>query len=198
MSSLKESSKKRHCSGTDTDSYNTLQDNTAELQLMLHTLKDDIVSEVTGIFNKAKISATASAEKSHSEVYDVVESVHKSENIEELKTILQSCDFLVDIDKRAAFCGICVENPNAIALGGSEKKAGIFQFDIDVPNTLNEMCPAQLRLFLNLKKSIVRHLCNSETHQKLKEKKDKELKEKSARATRNYEIGLNLFRLRYI
>ena len=85
VSSLKESSKKRHCSGTDTDSYNTLQDNTAELQLMLHTLKDDIVSEVTGIFNKAKISATASAEKSHSEVYDVVESVHKSENIEELK-----------------------------------------------------------------------------------------------------------------
>ena len=149
VSSLKESSKKRHCSGTDTDSYNTLQDNTAELQLMLHTLKDDIVSEVTGIFNKAKISATASAEKSHSEVYDVVESVHKSENIEELKMVLQSCEFLVDIDKRAAFCGICVENPNAIALGGSEKKAEIFQFDIDVPNTLNEMCPAQLRQFLN-------------------------------------------------
>ena len=77
MSSLKESSKKRHCSGTDTDSYNTLQDNTAELQLMLHTLKDDIVSEVTGIFNKVKVNETASAEKAHSEVYDVVESVYK-------------------------------------------------------------------------------------------------------------------------
>ena len=44
---------------------------------MLHTLKDDIVSEVTGIFNKVKVSETASAEKAHSEVYDVVESVYK-------------------------------------------------------------------------------------------------------------------------
>ena len=53
-------------------------------------------------------------------------------------------------------------------------KLGIFQFDIDVHHTLDNMYPAQSRQFLNLKKSIVRHMCESQTHINLKEKYEKE------------------------
>ena len=56
---------------------------------------------------------------------------------------------------------------------------------------------SQARIFLNLKRSILRHLTESQTHLVLMDKKEKDLKDMKLKQNRNHEICLNLFRLRY-
>ena len=106
-------------------------------------------------------------EKVYDSNQEVLEAIQGAVNIEVLKLILESNGFTYNTHKKVVVCDICVGDPYYL-VGGFENKAGIFQFYIDVHHTLNNMYPAQSRQFLNLKKSIVRHMCKSQTHINLK------------------------------
>ena len=203
LSSLSEPTKKRHCSGSD----GALSDlsKSHEIQKLLTSFKDQIVSDVSELLGKAQLSDKAEVTmemEGHSAEAEIekefINAVHRADNIETLKTVLEANFFTIDSEKKVAICDTCVDDPYYVGAGGFENKAGIFQFDLDAQNTLVELCSgAQSRPFLNLKKSIVRHISVSQTHIKIKEKKDRDHKETAARTARNHEIGLNLFRLRY-
>ena len=86
-------------------------------------------------------------------------------------------NFSIDISKNIVTCNICVDDPYS-CLGGYEKQAGIFSFDFDSYLALSEAdSNKQVRIFINLKKSVLRHMLESQTHLLLKEKKEKELED---------------------
>ena len=192
MSSLSEPNKKRHCSGTDADASTNL-----EIHSLLKSFKDDIVSEVSGLLRKSKIDTKPNSEKYIESESELLASVHNSETIDSLKETLEENNFTIDTNKNLILCDICTEDPYHIVLG-YDNKAGIFQYDFAAHNTMSEIMSSQARPFLNLKKSIARHISDSQTHSNLKEKKERDIKEAKAREARNHEIGLHLFRLRYL
>ena len=113
-----------------------------------------------------------------------------------MKPHLIENNFSIDILKNIVTCDICVDDLYS-CLGGYEKQAGIFSFDFGSYLALSDLERKQVRIFINLKKSLLRHMLESQTHQLLKDKKEKELEDMKKKEKRNTEIGLNLFRLRY-
>ena len=192
-SSLSEPNKKRHCSGTDAADVCT----ESEIHSLLKSFKDDIVSEVSSLLSKSKIDNKTSPENYCGDESELLASVHNSETIDSLKEILDQHKFTIDTSRNIILCDICTEDPCQI-VGGYDNRAGIFQYDFAANNPMSEILSSQARPFLNLKKSIARHISDSQTHANLKEKKERDIKEANAREARNHEIGLHLFRLRYL
>ena len=120
----------------------------------------------------------------------------RAENLEALKPHLTDNHLTIDVHKNIVVCDICVDDPYSNLGGMHVKQAGIFNFDFEAYFSITEL-NCQARSFVNLKKSILRHLTESQTHQSLMEKLEDDLKQSKFKEKRNHDIGMHLFRLRY-
>ena len=169
-----------------------------DVSALIETVKEEFVKEISEMLNDTKIAGNESEAKfkETDDIKNLSHIFHKAETFETLKPHLIENNFSIDKSKNIVTCNICVADPYS-CLGGYEKQAGIFSFDFDSYLALSEVDSKQVRTFINLKKSLLRHLLESQTHLLLKEKKEKELGDMNKKEKRNTEIGLNLFRLRY-
>ena len=119
-------------------------------------------------------------------------------DFDQLLQVLPERGFDYDEEFGVLGCTLCNQTKSARNIRLRDSKVGVFRFDLEAYRAALAIEPnKQPRIFLNLKKILVKHEQESQVHKSLVELSTAEEKEKKMRKTRNAEIGLNLFRIRY-
>ena len=119
-------------------------------------------------------------------------------DFKQLMQVVEERGFDYDEELGLVGCVLCNQTKAARNIRLRDSKVGVFGFDLAAYRAALIVEPhKQPRLFLNLKRNIAKHERESQVHRSLVHQSAAEERAKQIRQSRNEEIGLNLFRIRY-